>query len=123
RAPFKREIEAFHSALASLAEIVAFVVLGLTINLSVIAQADVWIPGLILGAALAFVIRPALVGLCLIPARLKSNERNFVVFAGLKGPCRSCWAASCSPRTCPVLNVCTASSRSWWCSPSWCKGA
>src|SRR5438045_9745639 len=68
RAPFKREIEAFHSALASLAEIVAFVVLGLTINLSVIAQADVWIPGLILGAALAFVIRPGLDGLCLFPA-------------------------------------------------------
>ncbi len=85
RAPFKREIEAFHSALASLAEIVAFIVLGLTINLSVIAQADVWIPGLILGAALAFAIRPVLVGLCLIPARLKSNERNFVLFAGLKG--------------------------------------
>jgi potassium/hydrogen antiporter len=85
RAPFKREIEAFHSALASLAEIVAFVALGLTIDLSVIAQADVWIPGLILGAALAFIIRPVLVGLCLIPARLKTNERNFVLFAGLKG--------------------------------------
>ena len=85
RAPFKREIEAFHSALASLAEIVAFIALGLTIDLSVIAQADVWIPGLILGAVLAFIIRPVLVGLCLIPARLKTNERNFVLFAGLKG--------------------------------------
>ena len=57
RAPFKREIQAFHSALASLAEIVAFIALGLTIDLSVIAQADVWIPGLLLGAALAFIIR------------------------------------------------------------------
>ena len=85
RAPFKREIQAFHSTLASLAEIVAFVVLGLTINLAVIARADVWIPGLILGAVLAFVIRPVLVGLCLFPARLKCNERNFVLFAGLKG--------------------------------------
>jgi cell volume regulation protein A len=85
RAPFKREIEAFHASLASLAEIVAFVVLGLTIDLSVIAQAGVWIPGLILGAALAVIIRPVLVGLCLIPSRLKGNERNFVVFAGLKG--------------------------------------
>jgi potassium/hydrogen antiporter len=85
RAPFKREIEAFHAALASLAEIVAFIALGLTIDLSVIAQADVWIPGLLLGAALAFIIRPVLVGLCLIPARLKTNERNFVLFAGLKG--------------------------------------
>ena len=53
RAPFKREIELFHAALASLAEIVAFIVLGLTINLGVIARADVWVPGLILGAALA----------------------------------------------------------------------
>jgi potassium/hydrogen antiporter len=85
RAPFKREVERFHSALASLGEIVAFVVLGLTIDLSVIAQADVWIPGLILWAALAFIIRPVLVGLCLIPARLENNERNFVLFAGLKG--------------------------------------
>ena len=41
--------------------------------------------GLILGAALAFIIRPVLVGLCLIPAGLKSNERTFVLFAGLKG--------------------------------------
>ena len=85
RAPYKREIERFHSALASLAEIAAFAVLGLTIDLAVIARPGVWIPGLILGAALAFLIRPVLVGLCLIPARLKRNERNFVLFAGLKG--------------------------------------
>ena len=85
RAPFKREIERFHTALASLAEIVAFVALGLTVSVATIARADVWIPGVIIGAAIAFVIRPVLVGLCLIPAHLKSNERNFVLFAGLKG--------------------------------------
>lgn len=85
RAPYKREIERFHSALASLAEIVAFVVLGLTVDLGEVARVDVWVPGFILGAALAFVIRPMLVGLCLIPARLKANQRNFVLFAGLKG--------------------------------------
>ena len=85
RAPFKGEIERFHTALASLAEIVAFVALGLTVDLSVIARTDVWVPGLILGAALAFAIRPALTGLSLIPARLKPDERNFVLFAGLKG--------------------------------------
>lgn len=85
RAPYKREVERFHGALASLAEIVAFTVLGLTINLDVITRADVWIPGLILGAALAFVIRPALVGLCLAPSRLGAGERAFVLFAGLKG--------------------------------------
>jgi cell volume regulation protein A len=85
RAPYKREIERFHSAIASLAEIAAFVVLGLTVDLAELARADVWVPGLLLGTALAFVIRPVLVGLCLIPARLKSNQRNFVLFAGLKG--------------------------------------
>jgi hypothetical protein len=38
-----------------------------------------------LWAALAFIIRPVLVGLCLIPARLENNGRNFVLFDGLKG--------------------------------------
>jgi cell volume regulation protein A len=85
RAPYKREVERFHSALASLAEIVAFTVLGLTISLDVASRADVWVPGLVLGAALAFVIRPVLVGLCLIRARLGRGERAFVLFAGLKG--------------------------------------
>ena len=85
KAPYKREVERFHSALASLAEIVAFVALGLTVDLSVLARANVWVPGLVLGAALAFVIRPLLVGLCLIPARLAANERGFVLLAGLKG--------------------------------------
>jgi cell volume regulation protein A len=84
-APFKREIERFHSALASLAEIVAFVALGLTVNLAVLARADVWVPGVILGAALAFVIRPLAVGLCLARSRLAAGERGFVLFAGLKG--------------------------------------
>jgi cell volume regulation protein A len=85
RAPYKREIERFHSALASLGEIVAFVVLGLTVDLSELSRLDVWVPGLILGAILALVIRPVLVGICLVPARLARNQRNFVLFAGLKG--------------------------------------
>lgn len=85
RAPFKREVERFHSALASLGEIVAFVVLGLTVNLGDLTRTDVWVPGLVLGAALALVIRPLLVGLCLIPAKLQRNERAFVLFTGLKG--------------------------------------
>ncbi|HEX6760868.1 MAG TPA: cation:proton antiporter [Propionibacteriaceae bacterium] len=85
RAPYQREIERFHSALAGLAEIVAFVVLGLTIDLTVLARMDVWLPGLILGLALALVIRPLVVGLCLLPAQLDRGERIFVLFAGLKG--------------------------------------
>ena len=84
-APYKREIERFHSALASLGEIVAFLVLGLTVDLSVVARPDVWLPGLILGLGLALLIRPIAAGLCLLPARLKPNELSFVLFAGLKG--------------------------------------
>jgi cell volume regulation protein A len=85
RAPYKREVERFQSALASLGEIVAFVVLGLTVDLAEIGRIDVWVPGLIVGAAMAFVIRPLLIGLCLMPARLPLAQRNFILFAGLKG--------------------------------------
>ena len=85
RAPFKREIERFHSALASLGEIVAFVVLGLTVHLVDLTRTDVWVPGVVLGVSLAILIRPLLVGLCLMPARLRPNEQAFVLFAGLKG--------------------------------------
>lgn len=85
RAPYKREIERFHSSLASLAEIVAFIVLGLTIDVGRLAPTDVWVPGLAIALLLLVVIRPLLVGLCLLPARMRRNERAFVLFAGLKG--------------------------------------
>jgi cell volume regulation protein A len=85
RAPYKSEIEQFHSSLASLAEIVAFVVLGLTVDLGDLVETDVIVPGLVTAVLLLVVIRPVLVGLCLIPARLRSNEAAFVLFAGLKG--------------------------------------
>ena len=85
RAPFKREVERFHSAIAAIGEIVAFVVLGLTVDLSVLARPNVWVTGLVLGVILAVVIRPLAVGLCLLPVDLSWAERAFVVFAGLKG--------------------------------------
>jgi cell volume regulation protein A len=85
RAPYKGEIAHFHSALASLAEIVAFVMLGLTIRLYALPQANAWLTGLALAALLAFVIRPLLVGVLLWPVRLRFNERLFVLWSGLKG--------------------------------------
>jgi cell volume regulation protein A len=85
RAPYKREIEHFHAALASLGEIVAFVVLGLTVSLGELAHLDVWLPGLALGVVLALAIRPVFVGLCLLGSGLRRNERAFVLLAGLKG--------------------------------------
>ena len=47
RAPYKREVERFASGISSLAEIVAFVVLGLTISLPDVLDPDVWVPGLV----------------------------------------------------------------------------
>jgi cell volume regulation protein A len=85
RAPYKGEIAHFHSALASLAEIVAFVMLGLTIRLYALPQANAWLTGLALAALLAFAIRPLLVGVLLWPVRLRFNERLFVLWSGLKG--------------------------------------
>ncbi|OBH26725.1 hypothetical protein A5692_26265 [Mycobacterium sp. E342] len=85
RAPYKPEIKRFHAALAGLAEIVAFVVLGLTVDLGVLAHPDVWIPGLALGVALTALIRPLAVSSCLVGVQLKRNERAFILFAGLKG--------------------------------------
>ncbi len=84
-APFKHEIERFHSALASLGEIVAFIVLGLTVNLSELSHADVLVPGLVLATALAFVIRPVAIGATMAGVTLARNERLFVLWAGLKG--------------------------------------
>lgn len=85
RAPYKPEIKRFHAALAGLAEIVAFAVLGLTVDLSVVAHPDVWIPGLVLGVGLTVLIRPLAVSACLVRVRLERNERAFILFAGLKG--------------------------------------
>jgi potassium/hydrogen antiporter len=84
-APYKREIQRFHSSLASLAEIVAFVLLGLTMRLSALGSAGTWPAGLAIAALLAFVIRPVLGGLVSLPVRLTGRERVFFLWTGLKG--------------------------------------
>jgi cell volume regulation protein A len=85
RAPYKHEIERFASGLGSVSEIVAFTVLGLTIDLHDVLTSDVLWIGLALGALLILLIRPVLVGLLIAPARLARGERAFVLLAGLKG--------------------------------------
>jgi cell volume regulation protein A len=85
RAPYKREIERFTGALASIAEIVAFVVLGLSVDLgSVFAGNQMW-QAVGLAALLIVIVRPVLVGLLLVPIRLTRGERLFVTLSGLKG--------------------------------------
>jgi cell volume regulation protein A len=84
-APFKREIERFHSSLSSLAEIIVFVVLGLTVSVRGLVSSNAWVIGLALAALLVFVVRPLLVGPLLLATRLRTGERLFVLWAGMKG--------------------------------------
>ncbi|WP_250009326.1 potassium/proton antiporter [Actinoplanes sp. M2I2] len=84
-APYKREIKRFHSAVASLAEVIAFVVLGLTISLRDLPKVDALWPGLLIAVVLTLLVRPLLVGLISLPIRLRLGERVFVLWAGLKG--------------------------------------
>jgi cell volume regulation protein A len=85
RAPYKAEIERFHSSMASLAEIVAFIMLGLTVSLPDLADGRAWLVGLALAVLLTLVVRPLLVGVLLVPVRLRTGERLFMLWSGLKG--------------------------------------
>jgi cell volume regulation protein A len=83
--PAKRMIERFNTSLASLAEIVVFVALGLTIDLTELGANHRWLDGLVLAVVLAVVARPLAVGPLLVPAKLSRSERLFVMWSGLKG--------------------------------------
>jgi cell volume regulation protein A len=78
------ESEVFLDRVASAAEIVAFVALGLTIHISAIGG-DRWLEGLALAAFVALLARPFVAGLLLAPVRLRHGERLFVIWGGLKG--------------------------------------
>ena len=85
RAPYKADIERFAMSMASLAEVVVFVALGLTFDVSSLGRGDLWLDGISLGLLLAFLIRPLVVGTLLLPVRLRWGERLFVMWGGLKG--------------------------------------
>jgi potassium/hydrogen antiporter len=84
-APFKLEIERFHTSLASLAEIAVFVALGLTVDLGSIVTSRVLVEGIVLAVVLGLFARPLAVAVLLLPARLRWGERAFVAWGGLKG--------------------------------------
>jgi potassium/hydrogen antiporter len=83
--PGKRRIERFNTSLASLSEIVVFVALGLTVDLTDLGQNHRWLDGLVLAVVLAVVARPLATGPLLLPARLANGERLFIMWSGLKG--------------------------------------
>jgi cell volume regulation protein A len=82
---FREQTESFHKSLATLAEIVVFVALGLTIDVTGIFHGGIWLDGVILAAVLVFVVRPLVVGTLLLPVRLRWGERSFVVWGGVRG--------------------------------------
>jgi cell volume regulation protein A len=75
---------AFANGLASLAEIVVFVGLGLTISLGGVSGTH-WAEGIALAAFTALVARPIAVGPLLARTSLRRGEIAFVVWGGLKG--------------------------------------
>jgi cell volume regulation protein A len=85
RVPHREEIERFHTSLASLAEVVVFVALGVTIDLTdLLSSAHLW-EGLVIAVILVLVARPLAVGPLLLPVRMRRNERLFVIWGGLRG--------------------------------------
>ena len=83
--PFRTEVKRFASALASLGEMVAFTVLGLSVPLLPLLGSTDALVGLAIAGLLILVVRPVLVGLLIVPVRLRLPERVFVLWAGLKG--------------------------------------
>ena len=83
-APFKSEIEAFQDGLSTLAEIVVFVALGLTVDLGGIGGGR-WAEGVAFAAFVAVAARPLALGPLLAPTTLRPGEVLFVMWGGLKG--------------------------------------
>jgi potassium/hydrogen antiporter len=72
-----------HDGLAWLAQVVMFLVLGLLVFPSRLAA--VAVPGTVLALVLAFLARPLVVFLCLLPFRYSWKERLYVGWVGLRG--------------------------------------
>jgi cell volume regulation protein A len=81
--PLRRDVERFHTSLASLAEVVVFVGLGLTVHK--VDLSPVWQDGLLIALVLAFLARPLGIAPFLAPLHLRRGERIFVMWSGLKG--------------------------------------
>jgi cell volume regulation protein A len=84
REPFRHEKSVFLEGLSTLAEIVVFVALGLTIGVSQV-DGTRWLEGIASVAFLALVARPLVCAAVLAPVDLRRGERLFVMWGGLKG--------------------------------------
>jgi len=81
--PRRRDVERFQTSLASLAEVVVFIALGLTVNN--VNLEPVWKDAILIALVLAFLARPLGIAPFLAPLHLRRGERVFVMWSGLKG--------------------------------------
>jgi cell volume regulation protein A len=81
--PGRRDVVRFHTSLASLAEVVVFIGLGLTVH--EVNLAPVWTDAILIALVLAFLARPLGIAAFLAPLHLRRRERVFVMWSGLKG--------------------------------------
>ncbi|QKK01936.1 MAG: potassium/proton antiporter [Pseudomonadota bacterium] len=83
RLPYRSGILRVHDAMAWLAQISMFLVLGLLAVPEILARSS--LQGLTLALVLAMIARPVMVLLCLLPFRYKATESGFISWVGLRG--------------------------------------
>ena len=81
--PRRDDVVRFHTSLASLAEVVVFIGLGLTVHK--VNLQPVWQDAILIALVLAFLARPLGIVAFLAPLHLRPGERIFVMWSGLKG--------------------------------------
>ena len=117
RAPYKLEIERFASGIASVSEIVAFAVLGLSVSLrNILNSADLLI-GLALAGLLILIIRPVLVGLLSGPCPAPARGTGLSYFRRAEGRCADSPGMFSSARGPHTPRPCIQSSSSSCSSP------
>jgi len=83
RLPYRTALGRIHDSLAWLGQVAMFLMLGLLVDPSELLGAA-WI-GTIVGLTLAFIARPVMTALCLVPLRFPWNDIVYVGWVGLRG--------------------------------------
>jgi cell volume regulation protein A len=83
--PLRDQVERFNTSLASLAEVVVFIALGLTIDVTDVLMSEQFLEGVALAVILALLARPLGVMPLLAVVRMRRNERLFITWSGLRG--------------------------------------
>jgi cell volume regulation protein A len=83
RVPYGNALRRIHDSLAWLGQVAMFLMLGLLVFPSQLVDAA--FVGTIVGLALAFVARPVIVWLCLVPFRFSQREIAYIGWVGLRG--------------------------------------